>query len=384
MATSVLLVLLGMVSTPVGDSVVLRDGRVLVGLVIEPAPRSGGSAIVVSRSRAEKEWPDLVKQADQAEEPRQQQVRSERLRRLQQWRVDRKSQGADRIGTWLDDAIAEATKPDVPAKSRLVELKVRSSDLKSVTKGSRANRNRLSKAWLIGLEGAEESSGEELGQALEGRGVDLKTIGPVSLETILPPSSESNDRWLIRRASTEVLNDEGLRFIRYDAIVMAEPTPGQPPNLQAALGSIGNLTSLLSGEAPRDPWPDRLREIEGRGKIGAILTTLRMAPDFSQVSVDVTLWLKLGPNRWVPSGTRSGVVRTDSLPGNAGANLAEDPQIKGIFQMVEGLGLGQLPEDLKKRSLNVGSATQQALGIAREAADRDLRALGIDIASPRP
>ena len=265
-----------------------------------------------------------------------------------------------------------------------MELRLKSTEIQTVTKRSHDTRLKVAKAWQVGLSGVEDLSPDDLNQALEGRGVDLKSIGPIDLSANITPKTETEDHWLIRRAATEAQNDQGLRFLRYESVVIPEPAPGQAPNLQMALGSIGNLTALLSGEVPRDPWPDRLREIEAKGRVGAILTGLRIAADFTQVSVDVTLWVRLGPNRWVPAGSRSGIVRTDALPANAGADLVADPQIKAIFQMVEGLGLGALTANVKQQSLNVGAATQQALGLAREAADRDLRTLAIDLTPANP
>ena len=382
MATFVICLVVGL--TPVGDTVLLKDGRTIVGQVIDPAPRAGGAAILVTRARADKEWPDLLKRADDLEAPRRQKARTVLVRSLRQWKAERKSAAGDRISQWIELALAEAQKPEGSTSSQLVELRLKSAEIKTVTKQGREARVKLAKAWEVGVDGAEDFSSADLDQALQGRGVDPKAIGPVSLDRLLPPKTESGDRWLIRRAATEVQNDEGLRFLKYESMIMPEPAPGQAPNLQTALGSIGNLTSLLSGEAPRDPWPDRLREVEARGRVGAVLTSLRMSADFTQVSVEVTLWVKLGPDRWVASGTRSGVMRTDALPANAGAELANDPQVKSIFQVVEGLGLGQVPEDLKRRSLNMGSATKQALGMARETADRDLQSLAIDLSSPRP
>ena len=49
------------------------------------------------------------------------------------------------------------------------------------------------------------------------------------------------------------------------------------------------------------------------------------------------------------------------------------------FQLVEAIGLGGIPEDVKRRSLNVGAATRKALGQARSAAEADLAALAFPI-----
>lgn len=374
----------GLVS--VADTVVLKDGRALTGLVEEPPPRAGGVGIVVPRAKAEKEWPELVKRADDLAKPAQKQAKTESLKRLKLWKSERRSTGDDRLAKWLDQAIETLEKGDEPAKSKLVELRLKPNEVKSVTKRDKESRAKLAKAWQVGLEDVEELSLEDLNQALESRGVDPKTISTTASPALLKaaPTRETDEHWLVRRAATEVKHDKGLRFLRYETILMLEPNPGEQPNLQTALGSLGGLGALLSGEVPPDPWPARLREVEAKGNVGAVLTTMKMSPDFAQVSVEIALWVKLAPNRWVISGSRSGVVRTDARPANQGADLAADPQVKAVFNLFEGLGLGQLPPEIKQRSLNVGAATQHALGMARESADRDLRDLEIDLTKPTP
>ena len=48
----------------------------------------------------------------------------------------------------------------------------------------------------------------------------------------------------------------------------------------------------------------------------------------------------------------------NDLPANAGDGLADDPQVKAVFGVVESLGLGEVPPELKRRSLNMGAATR--------------------------
>ena len=80
--------------------------------------------------------------------------------------------------------------------------------------------------------------------------------------------------------------------------------------------------------------------------------------------------------------TRSATVRPDALAPDAGKPLAEDPQVKAVLSLVDALGLGQIAPELKTRSLNMGAATEQALGLARAALERDLDALELPILTP--
>ena len=66
----------------------------------------------------------------------------------------------------------------------------------------------------------------------------------------------------------------------------------------------------------------------------------------------------------------------------AGKDLAEDPQVKGAFQIAELLGLGAIPAEVKQRSLRIGAATEKALGMARSAFNQDLDALALPVLEP--
>ena len=91
------------------------------------------------------------------------------------------------------------------------------------------------------------------------------------------------------------------------------------------------------------------------------MTRLVMAPDLGGVTVETTFWVRATGGRWVAYGSRASTVRADDLKPDAGGDLAEDPQVKGAFGIVEALGLA-IPPELKQRSLRIGAATQKALG----------------------
>jgi hypothetical protein len=98
----------------------------------------------------------------------------------------------------------------------------------------------------------------------------------------------------------------------------------------------------------------------------------------SAVTVESTLWVRSG-DRWIPFGSRTANVRSDDLERDAGKNLEADPQIQSAFKIVEMLGLGAIPADVKGRSLRIGAATERALGMARSAFEQDLQALALPV-----
>ena len=112
-----------------------------------------------------------------------------------------------------------------------------------------------------------------------------------------------------------------------------------------------------------------------------LVTRLDTAGDLSGVKVEIVLYARIKGERWERAASRSVNVRSvDVRPGD-GENLAADPQVQAAFRTIEGLGLA-VPDDLKRTSLNIGAATQKALGLARTAIQPDLDALRLPVGEP--
>ena len=122
---------------------------------------------------------------------------------------------------------------------------------------------------------------------------------------------------------------------------MPDAGAGQPLGTMGLSTAISELTRLLDLDpGPKaDPLTDKLSAVGSRGRVGAVETRLQIQPDMSAVSVESTLWVREG-QRWSVYGSRNAVVRPDELGRDAGKDLAEDPQVKGAFQIAEMLGLG--------------------------------------------
>jgi hypothetical protein len=127
---------------------------------------------------------------------------------------------------------------------------------------------------------------------------------------------------------------------------------------------------------------EKLKAIEAKGRKGAAVTRLEIQPDLDAVTVEATLWVCTGPLRWVPFGARKATVRTGEIRDDAGKRLGDDPQVQGAFSIVESLGLGSVPAELKQRALTIGAATDKALGTARSAFNQDLDALVLPVLEP--
>ncbi len=371
--------------TPVtaADALTFRDGKVVLGQVLD-SDRRGPLLVLVRRAWADAHLPDRAAAWRKAEGPMVQRAIAQRRERLAAWRRDRlanPSQG-DRILAWIDREEARLADPKRAADSPLMVLRLGRTDVKAIAKRPRAANRMLRLGWLSDLPESEAMPMADLAQALEGRGFAPGLDEPISVDGLLPLQPETDAAWLVRRAATEVANDPGGRLLRYQGLVLPEPAPGEAPPAAAGLNAALSGLKELLGEPTVDPLPAKLQEPGRRGRLGVVVTRLELAPDFSAASVETALWVRAG-DRWTPAIARSSTIRPDDLPPDAGLGLVEDPQVKAAFGVIESLGLGEVPADLKRRSLGMGAATRKALGQARGALDRELQGLALPLETPR-
>jgi hypothetical protein len=308
---------------------------------------------------------------------------SERRERLTAWRSDRANRvpADDRIILWIDQ---ERKRLDDPARfeqTPLMLVHLARGDVRSVARQPRTNQRLLQLGWLCGLGEVETMALDDLKDAVESRGYAADQDQQPSLAGLLPLVPESDLAWLARRAATELAVDRDLRFLRFQGMILPDLPAGQVQaqglaglDLSAALGGLSSLLDPQQGQ--QDPLAATLKKVGDRGRVGALVTRLDVPADLAEATVEITLWVRAGPLQWVPFLTRSSSVRTNDVAPGEGPNLAADPQVKSAFAIVESLGLGQIPQEVKDRSLRMGAATDKALGAARAAISQDLSSLG--------
>lgn len=366
-----------------GDAVVLRDGAILRGALVEPNAR-GAVSIFVRRAWARKHLPAWTDRWEALDTPRTLRALAQRRERVAAWRADRVGgnlrKANDPINRWIDLQLASGKEGGAPEHSPVMEVKLARGDVRTLTRALGKGSQLLRLGWLAHFPEPENMKVADLEDALQGRGFDLNGEAAVSIEGLTGPPVETDAQWLVRRAATEATHDPDLRFIRYQGMVMPDQGAGQPLDAGAGLAAISVLKDLL-GENDSDPLAGRLKEVAGRGGAGAVVTRLDMATDFSGVTVEMSLWTRRGVDNWSVAGTRSVRVRVEDLDAGAGKDLAGDPQVATIFQAVEALGLGGGGmADLKQKSLRMGEATRKALGQARTLAEADLAHFAISLA----
>ncbi len=379
------------------DRITLRDGTVVLGLVTSATSGPRGAVdVLVRRDWAEQNAKGHLAAWDRAAEATARRAIEQRRQRLEDWRREReKSPGVtpnDRILRWIGRELERLADSEAAARTALVSVRLPRGEVRDLIRQPAAHSRLLRLAWFSGVRDPEAMGPDELTNALESRGlvVDAKAPAPpVALDRLLPPAPVSDALWMARRAATEIALDAGLRFLRYQDLVIPDPGPGQQaPDLDPAmaLSEVRRLLDLDGARGRPDPLAARLQAVADRGRIGAAVTRLEIAPDLGGVTVETSFWVRAAGGRWVMYGSRAATVRADDLPPDAGGDIAEDPQVKRVFGIVEGLGLAAIPSEFKQRSLRIGAATRKALGDARSQFNRDLDALMLPVldAVPEP
>ena len=243
--------LLGGLTDPASDSITLRDGKIILGQVVEAAPR-GRVVMVVRRAWAEKNVPDRLKIWIAAEAPLLKRSREERVRRLEAWKRDRAAEPNDAIVAWIDGELARLKNDgDVP---RLMMVSLSRAEIKSIVRRPPDSARKLRQAWRANLADAETKPIDALSTALEGRGFAVTAVDSAPIVDLLPIPAETEDQWRRRRAATEVTQERSLRFIRHRGILLPEGEPGAGLNV----GGIGGLVKDLLGEGmPKILWSPR-------------------------------------------------------------------------------------------------------------------------------
>jgi hypothetical protein len=375
------------------DRITLRDGSVVLGLVTSAtAGHRGAVEFLVRRDWAERNAKGQLAEWDRAALASARRAIEQRRERLASWRRERAQapgvEPDDRILRWIDREQKRLADPDAAARTPLVAVRLPRGEVRELDRRPVAASRLLRLAWLSGIREPETMSVADLTGALESRGfaVDAKGPGPSApLDRLLPPTAETEAVWLARRAATEIALDPGLRFLRYQGMVIPDPGPGQQaPALNPAM-AFSELKRLLDPDGAQgqsDPLAEKLQAVASRGRIGAVVTGLTIAPDLGGVTVETTFWVRAPGGRWVAYGSRAATVRADDLRPDEGGDLAGDPQVKQAFAIVEAFGFGSIPPEFKQRSLRIGAATQKALGAARSDFTRDLNGLMLPVLEP--
>ena len=214
-------------SDTAADRITLRDGKELLGQVVESS-NNGMLTILARREMVRKTLPIWATTWEDAEKHVNALAVKQRRERLAGWRSERPDVAVpgDRITAWLDRELARSAETIAP--SRLMVIRLDSKDVSAVERRSDLAAQALRAAWILGLGDPEKTPLRTLRDAIAAHGMVIENDNPIAVDRLLPPFTERADHWLLRRAATEVLYDEGLRFIGLGNTILPEPAPGSP------------------------------------------------------------------------------------------------------------------------------------------------------------
>ncbi len=428
------------------DRVVLKDGRVLLGQVVDFS-RRGVITVVARRAWVEENLPEWSKLWIAAEAPEARRALAQRKSRLTAWARDRETGVGrdDRIVTWIKhelekidvvskhlaaaavkprsqnqkpfpvlldggkkpaakpvpvaprpepprapdskvkDNAADAKKQAADPKDSLSPLMIISlarSEIRSSNRARESSRNLLRLGWLAGFPKVESMPVDALKDSLEGRGLSTKSTGAVDIESLLPPRQETEGLWLSRRAATEANIDQDVRYIQMGPLVFPEPEPGEEPKAGQLAQVVGGVARMLAGEE-QDSLRSELAKLAARGRSACVVTSVEVAPTRDGSTAVITLWGRDARGGWSRVITRSSVSQVADIDQGEANALAGDPQVQAVFGFIESLGLGAAGEQAKRLSLGVGATTRRALGQARETFNADIDRLALPVTGPK-
>jgi hypothetical protein len=105
---------------------------------------------------------------------------------------------------------------------------------------------------------------------------------------------------------------------------------------------------------------------------------MELSPDLEGVTVESALYVRTG-NGWARGPWRAGTLRVGDVAPGAAEAVADDPQVKAAFGLVDSIAPGMITPQMKQKGLDVGATTKRALSMARSALSRDLAALAVPL-----
>lgn len=361
------------------DRITLRDNTVILGQVLGGSA-FGGTTILVRRDWARANAGKWLRRWEFEEAPRVRRARLERKNRLIEWRKQRRGTGpaGDPVLPWIDREVAALSNP-LPPPTPLIAVDLPRGDLRSIERQPEPISRLLRLGWLARLGGVETMSMIELRDALRFRG-RLRADDPAWVDDLLPLYPESEKRWRMRRAVTEVAVEPALRQVQFRQFTLPEVGPerraDRPPSTTSELlDSPEALTAFQSIQAvrPANPLQELFDTAAARNRIGLIYSTLDLSVNADQVVAVSTLWVRQAGGRWMSVNSGRASVPIDAPPPQDEEEPVLDvTPIRTALLVLESVSAQpKSPEESRLRQV-AGTVGQRALGRSRATLNREI------------
>ena len=277
--------------------------------------------------------------------------------------------------TGLLKEILDRLTPDETAEPVFFILQLPKSRVTNVESQTEARREFCRLALLNNIQDIEETHWKSIAEQLQAI--------PEAERKLTPPQATNDDQKNLEQilAAVDVRMNAASRLIQTGSTVIDESAE---PDLSLLLSSMlgGNVQSLL-GELlnegqprqpdapPNDTLPDAARRVADTKKHSTVVLS-SFDFDIATGSATVTrrLFHKGNNGQWqLLLASRETSTAADVKPGQVEA-IQNDPQVKEIAGLVEGLGLGS---GQFSNALQMGAVVQNALGDANQNFDETIQ-----------
>lgn len=377
------------------DIVILHDQTKFYGVVT--AQTDSEVTLVVERAWLEANWPDLYRDHREKEQDAVEENQSLLITRVDEWIAERPDDA--NLKFFLEEEKEKAGKvlQDFGASTRFTWMTFPVSDVRRVVRQNDWQRKIALVAWKHNLVDVAQRTARSLAAELKQLQVDVEAAD-VDFSSDIPAPPQSDEQWALRKGIVEFQLREPLEFqgtgetffrqgenINPLALVQQMMQQGSASQIQQVGEELGlpeftHRRRQAEQEPPKDWWKRQAEVADREGFRSFQITRLNQNLLRSDVSVDVVFLVKDHEDQWRAVHLATGRADADRQSAEDMEHLREDPQVKQVVELMEGLGLGA--QGQMERALRHGLATQSAMQMARDEMQKFVDLYADDLTSP--
>lgn len=358
------------------DVVFLNDKTTLYGVVNDATDED--LTLVVDRKWLETNYAGFYQKHVEAEREAAAKNETAMIERIDTWMAEREDDVSLTFFLEGEKANAEKRLADAdPGSLRFTFVKIKKSEIRRVVLQDARRRQIALVAWKHGLDDVEVRAAHDLIKELERNNVSFRSE-KVDFTNDVPGTPQSTRDWAMRQNIVEfAMRDESLEFQGTgDAFFRKGEEPGLATLITRMMGQggMGGIQQIGEGlglpeftrnrrqkenAGGKDWWKKQAKVADDEGFRSFAITRLKQSLLSPDVSVDVFFFGKDENNQWQLVQSFRGSANADRQSDEDVEAMMEDPQVRKIIDMAEGLGLGATGNI--KKALRHGVATQAAM-----------------------